>query len=199
MKTDEALFVDDDLRGGAVPLAARRRPPATRWPKRSRYLHAQPAVGLRAVRRARRRCARASSTPATAGPTPRAASAGRAPLPDVPTLILSGAQDLRTPTSNARARRRADPRRAGRGRPLHRPLGDRQRPDRLRGARRSTAFFSGQAGRARAPRRSDVLAPTPVTAAQHRRDHARPHGLGGRAGTARSWRRSTRCSTSTAR
>lgn len=34
--------------------------------------------------------------------TPGGPEAGEAPLPDVPTLILSGADDLRTPTANAR-------------------------------------------------------------------------------------------------
>ena len=36
--------------------------------------------------------------PLTGGP-----EVSTAPLPDVPTLILSGADDLRTPTANARA------------------------------------------------------------------------------------------------
>ena len=45
-------------------------------------------------------------------PDASAASAQTGVLPNVPTLILSGAQDLRTPTSNALAGRGQDPRRA---------------------------------------------------------------------------------------
>ena len=41
-----------------------------------------------------------------------AAAAAHGPLPAVPTLVLDGEADLRTPVEDARARRRADPRRA---------------------------------------------------------------------------------------
>jgi pimeloyl-ACP methyl ester carboxylesterase len=46
-----------------------------------------------------------SDIPACVGwpPTPEEPQAGLPPLPNVPTLILSGADDLRTPTANARA------------------------------------------------------------------------------------------------
>ncbi len=90
----------------------------------------------------------------------RRGAAAAEPLPNVPTLIFSGGQDLRTPTANARGRR-AHPRRAGRARPLHRPLGARQRPQRLRG-QGDRGFFAGaryrRAPSARVARHADAAA-----------------------------------------
>ena len=88
------------LRGDAVPVAAGRRPadPGTR----SRSGAERPArLGLLSVRPGSR--ALDQTIPLCiawpdASPAPPAQSA----LPDVPTLILSGGQDLRTPTANAR-------------------------------------------------------------------------------------------------
>ncbi len=56
--------------------------------------------------------------------------------PNVPTLILSGEQDLRTPTTAAKTVAADDPRRAAADRPVHRSLGPRQRLQRLRAGRR---------------------------------------------------------------
>ena len=119
------------------------------------------------------------------------------PLPDVPTLILSGAQDLRTPTSNARRVAEQIPDAAASGRPLHRPLGARQRLQRLRGARgqRLLRRYSGAAVRS------------------HRQEHVRRRRRSRRPSSRSSTRRapwaatpvarsppcSTRSSTSTAR
>ena len=126
-------------------MAARRGSPRDA-PRRSARLRCAPCrAGLLPVRPRPRRSPTASCPICAAlarrlARRPRAAGA----LPNVPTLILSGAQDLRTPTSSARARRRADPRRAAAdGRPLHRPLGARQRLQRLRRRRPSAAFFAG--------------------------------------------------------
>ena len=66
------------------------------------------------------------------GRTPPGARAAAGPLPAVPTLILVGGLDLRTPRRGRRRRRRADPGRPARRRALHRPLRRRQRPRRLR-------------------------------------------------------------------
>ena len=102
----------------------RRRRSTTRRPAKSRAFPWSRAVGRRATRiaeasarassalgpRARSRRSRAATRSRSA--TSRRAPSGRtrtpppapdeAPLPDVPTLILSGADDLRTPTANAR-------------------------------------------------------------------------------------------------
>ena len=68
----------------------------------SAQLPARPArERLRALRPDDGARQRASSPPAQAWPYASTPPPAAAPLPDVPTLILSGAQDLRTPTSNA--------------------------------------------------------------------------------------------------
>ena len=58
------------------------------------------------------------------------------PLPSVPTLILSGAQDLRTPTAGAEAIAARHPGGAARGRALHGSLGARDRLQRVRASGR---------------------------------------------------------------
>ena len=124
---------------------------------------------------------RAASCPcATPGPTPSPAPPAPSPLPNVPTLILSGEQDLRTPTSGARARRRADPRRAAARRPVHRALGARQRLQRLRaGGGRRVLHRHARAAMQRRP-------PTPSRRRRSRRASSRtcapPAGLRGKPG-----------------
>jgi pimeloyl-ACP methyl ester carboxylesterase len=98
---DEALFVTTSCEEEPFPWQ-RAAPASTRLAEALGYLHAQPANDFYPFDAA---TAYANSlVPACAGwadasPTPAPASA----LPDVPTLILSGEQDLRTPTSGARS------------------------------------------------------------------------------------------------
>ena len=99
---DEALFVDTTCEETPFPWQRTAAPP-TRLAEALASLHALPsgdfypfdattALSDSLVLRLRR-----------AGRTPRRRRPRQAALPDVPTLILSGAQDLRTPTSNARS------------------------------------------------------------------------------------------------
>ena len=93
---------DDDLRGGAIPLAALGHTGDALGGSPRRF--ARPAEhGLLPVRR-EHRARQTASIPACAGLAGRLGGAPphRAHCPNVPTLILSGAQDLRTPTSTAR-------------------------------------------------------------------------------------------------
>ena len=79
--------------------AAHRRPPG--WPKPTPSWRPSPAATSTPSTRPRP-TPRACWKPARPGPTPRLRPRPKGRCPDVPTLILSGAQDLRTPTSNAR-------------------------------------------------------------------------------------------------
>jgi pimeloyl-ACP methyl ester carboxylesterase len=96
---DEALFVDTTCEEGAFPWQ-RSSPPATRTAEGLAGLHALPTTDFYPFDAAVEwsdsvlpGCARWPN----ASPGPPAP----APLPDVPTLLLSGMQDVRTPTSNA--------------------------------------------------------------------------------------------------
>ncbi len=97
---DEALFATTSCEENPFPWQ-RTAPQATRLAEALNYLHAQPASDFYPFDAV---TAYANSlVPECAGwpdasATPPAASA----LPNVPTLILSGEQDLRTPTSDAR-------------------------------------------------------------------------------------------------
>ena len=97
---DETLFAATSCEESPFPWQ-RAAPAATRLTEAVNYIHAQPASDFYPFDAA---TAYANSlVPACAGwpdasPAPPAAS----PLPNVPTLILSGEQDLRTPTANAR-------------------------------------------------------------------------------------------------
>jgi pimeloyl-ACP methyl ester carboxylesterase len=98
---DDALFLATSCEEKPFPWQ-RAAPPATRNAEALAALHALPSSAFYPFDAA---TAWANSlVPACvdwpdASPAPPATS----PLPDVPTLILSGAQDLRTPTANARA------------------------------------------------------------------------------------------------
>jgi pimeloyl-ACP methyl ester carboxylesterase len=110
-----------------------------------------------------------------ASPTPPAASA----LPDVPTLILSGAQDMRTPTSNARKVAALIPDAQLEVVPFtgHSVLG----ADFSGCAEEAVAtFFAGGAVQPCAPS-ADMFAPTPLTPTKLAYVHS-PPGLAGRPG-----------------
>jgi pimeloyl-ACP methyl ester carboxylesterase len=98
-ETDDALFVTTTCEEAPFPWQ-RGAPASTRLAEALAYLHAQPAAAFAPFDA--RTALQASlveacdAWPYASSPPPPAA-----PLPNVPTLILSGAQDLRTPTSNA--------------------------------------------------------------------------------------------------
>jgi pimeloyl-ACP methyl ester carboxylesterase len=98
---DNALFIDTSCEEKPFPWQ-RSAPPATRRAEALAALHALPSSALYPFDAAT--VWEDSLIPSCldwpdAAPAPPAAG----PLPNVPTLILSGAQDLRTPTFNARA------------------------------------------------------------------------------------------------
>ena len=89
-----------------------QRQPGTRgWPKRARPHRALPRERVRALHARRRaRSQRHAGVRLWPFTHARARRSTQAPLPSVPTLILSGADDLRTPTAErARSRRRRSP------------------------------------------------------------------------------------------
>jgi pimeloyl-ACP methyl ester carboxylesterase len=98
---DEALFADTTCEEFPFPWQ-RSAPPATRQAEALNALHALPAADFypfdASVAWADSVLPGCAHWP-NAAPPPPAIS----PLPSVPTLILSGAQDLRTPTSGAEA------------------------------------------------------------------------------------------------
>ncbi len=97
---DEALFVTTSCEETPFPWQ-RGAPQATRLAEALDYLHAQPAGDFYPFDAV---TAYANSlVPDCAGwPDASAAPAAPGALPNVPTLILSGEQDLRTPTADAR-------------------------------------------------------------------------------------------------
>ncbi len=112
-------------------------------------------------------------------PNAAAAPPAAAPLPDVPTLILSGEQDLRTPTSGARAVAALIPDAQLLTVPFtgHSVVGS-DLTDCT--AKALTAFFSGLAV-AQCPSAKDVLPPPPVAPADLARVRP-PAGLPGQTG-----------------
>jgi pimeloyl-ACP methyl ester carboxylesterase len=98
---DEALFVDTTCEESSFPWN-RAAGPSTRVAEALRVLHSLPASGFypfdASVEWADSVLPGCARWPNAAPPPPPIA-----PLPAVPTLILSGAQDLRTPTSGAEA------------------------------------------------------------------------------------------------
>jgi pimeloyl-ACP methyl ester carboxylesterase len=97
---DEALFVTTTCEEAPFPWQ-RSGTPATRLAEALGALHALPSTDFYPFDA---KTALGSSLVSACAGWPDASAAPPAPgaLPDVPTLILSGAQDLRTPTSNAR-------------------------------------------------------------------------------------------------
>jgi pimeloyl-ACP methyl ester carboxylesterase len=172
--TDEALFVTTTCEEAPFPWQRGSTAP-TRLAEALSYLHAQPAgdfgpfdaetalqVSLVEA---------CDAWPYASGPPPPAAA-----LPNVPTLILSGAQDLRTPTSNALGVAAQIPDAQLEVVPFtgHSVIGSD-----LTGcaAKAVTAFFSGQPV-APCTNAHDALAPTPVTPTSLGRIHP-PAALGG--------------------
>ena len=150
-------------------------------PKRSPRCDALPALAT-STRSTRPPRSTPASMPDCAALAGRLAAARRAgPLPNVPTLILSGEQDLRTPTADARSVAALIPRCAARGRPLHRPLGARQRLQRLRRAARSTRSSPALAVHAVRPDAGPLRADADHADASSPTSHP-PPGLAGKAG-----------------
>ena len=83
------------------------------------------------------------------------------PLPDVPTLVIDGAADVRTPLEDAAAGQVAHPVRAAARGPLHRPLDARERPVEraVRRARRAAVLH--RRGSSRRARRATTRSPPP--------------------------------------
>ena len=98
-ETDEALFATTSCEETPFPWQ-RSAAPATRRAEALAYLHAQPASDF-APFDAETSLAASLVGACEAWPYASAPPPVPAPLPAVPTLILSGAQDLRTPTANA--------------------------------------------------------------------------------------------------
>ncbi len=174
---DEALFVTTSCEEAPFPWQ-RAAPAATRLAEADGYLHAQPAGDFYPFDAV---TAYANSlVPACAGwpdasPAPPPTSA----LPNVPTLILSGEQDLRTPTADARRVAALIPDAQLLLVPFtgHSVIGS-DLSDCSSLALK--AFFAGQPVQPCAPT-VDQFAPTPVTPTRLSRVSP-PAGLGGRPG-----------------
>jgi pimeloyl-ACP methyl ester carboxylesterase len=175
--TDEALFVTTTCEEAPFPWQ-RAAPATTRLAEAMGFLRAQPASDFAPFDA--QTALHASLVEACyAWPYASAPPPAAAPLPSVPTLILSGAQDLRTPTSGARRVAALIPGAQVEVVPFtgHSVVGSD-----LTGcaAKALAAFFSGQPV---APCTSarDLLAPTPVTPRSLARIHP-PAALAGRPG-----------------
>jgi len=174
---DSALFVTTTCEETLFPWQ-RGAPEATRLGEALGYLSAQPASEFApfdaATALAASHVKECDGWPDASPPPPPPA-----PLPDVPTLILSGAQDLRTPTSNARRVAALIPDAQIEVVPFtgHSVVGSD-----LTGcaAKALSAFFSGHPV-APCTAARDVLAPTPVTPTSVARIHP-PRSLGGQPG-----------------
>jgi pimeloyl-ACP methyl ester carboxylesterase len=176
-ETDEALFITTTCEEAPFPWR-RAAPASTRLAEALAYLRAQPASDFAPFDAAT--ALRSSLVePCDAWPYASPPPPPAAPLPSVPTLILSGAQDLRTPTSNARRVAALIPGAQLEVVPFtgHSVIGSD-----LTGcaAKALATFFSGQPV---APCTSthDPLGPTPVTPTSLARIHP-PARLGGRPG-----------------
>ncbi|MGH2864031.1 MAG: alpha/beta fold hydrolase [Solirubrobacteraceae bacterium] len=100
-ETDETLFAATSCEETPFPWQ-RSAPRATRLAEALEYLHAQPSADFypfdSSAAYSNSLLAACAGWPDASTPPPPAAA-----LPDVPTLILSGEQDLRTPTADARS------------------------------------------------------------------------------------------------
>jgi pimeloyl-ACP methyl ester carboxylesterase len=176
-ETDEALFVTTTCEEAPFPWQ-RGAPAATRLAEALAYLHAQPASDF-APFDAQTALQASLVEACDAWPYASAPPPPPASLPNVPTLILSGAQDLRTPTSGARRVAALIPGAQVEVVPFtgHSVIGSD-----LTGcaAKALAAFFSGQPI-AQCTSARDLLAPTPITPRSLARIHP-PARLGGRPG-----------------
>jgi pimeloyl-ACP methyl ester carboxylesterase len=173
----EALFVATTCEESLFPWQ-RTAPTATRLAEAKSFLQAQPATDF-APFDARTALRQSLVTACDGWPDASPAPPASQPLPDVPTLILSGAQDLRTPTSGAEQVAALIPDAQVEVVPFtgHSVVGS----DLTGCATKAlSAFFSGQPV---TPCTSthDALAPTPITPTRLAGVHA-PAGLGGRPG-----------------
>jgi pimeloyl-ACP methyl ester carboxylesterase len=173
----EALFIDTTCEEAPFPWQ-RAASPSTRLAEATSFLNAQPAADF-APFDAHTALEQSLVTACDGWPDASAAPPAAAPLPDVPTLILSGAQDLRTPTSGAEQVAALIPGAEVEIVPFtgHSVVGSD-----LTGcaAKAVSAFFSGRAV-AQCTSTKDVLAPTPITPTRLGAIHA-PAGFGGRPG-----------------
>jgi pimeloyl-ACP methyl ester carboxylesterase len=174
---DEALFATTSCEELPFPWQ-RTAPAATRLGEALAFLHAQPAgdfYPFDAVTAYANSLVPDCAYWPDASPPPPAAS----PLPDVPTLILSGEQDLRTPTADARRVAALIPDAQLLSVPFtgHSVLGSDLSDC---SALALQAFFANQPVQACAAG-GDPFAPTPLTPTKLAYVHP-PSGLGGRRG-----------------
>ncbi len=173
----EALFVDTTCEEAPFPWQ-RGASPSTRLAEATSFLEAQPAADF-APFDARTALQQSLVRACDGWPDVSAAPPPATPLPEVPTLILSGAGDLRTPTSGAEQVAALIPGAQVEVVPFtgHSVIGSD-----LTGcaAKAVAAFFSGQAV-APCTSTKDVIAPTPITPTRLASIRA-PSGLGGRPG-----------------
>jgi pimeloyl-ACP methyl ester carboxylesterase len=99
-EVDEALFATTSCEESPFPWQ-RSAPPATRLSEALAYLHAQPAGDFYPFD-ASTAYANSLVPDCASWPDASATAPPQSALPNVPTLILSGEQDLRTPTTYAR-------------------------------------------------------------------------------------------------
>ena len=148
-------------RGG--PAARERR---SARPRSSRSISRPPRadeIGL---------CLRWPGVPSGPGAGPRA------PYPAVPTLMLQGGEDLRTPPEGSARVASRDPGRAARGRAGRRPRGGRRRPERLRRAGARALRRRQGRGRGLPPRRHGRARHAAAAADAAQRRPAAPAGAG---------------------
>jgi pimeloyl-ACP methyl ester carboxylesterase len=174
---DEALFATTSCEESPFPWQ-RTAPSTTRLAEALGFLHAQPAGDFYPFDAV---TAYANSlVPDCAGwPDASTAPPAASPLPNVPTLILSGEQDLRTPTADARRVAALIPDAQLLVVPFtgHSVIGS----DLSECASLAvSAFFAGNPVQPCAPAANE-FAPTPVTPTRLANVHA-PAGLGGRRG-----------------
>jgi pimeloyl-ACP methyl ester carboxylesterase len=176
-ETDEALFVVTTCEEAPFPWN-RANSASGRLAEALAYLHAQPASAFGPFDAA---TALGASLVEDCDAWPDASPPPPAPtgLPDVPTLILSGSQDLRTPTSNAQRVAAAIPGAQVEVVPFtgHSVIGSD-----LTGcaAKAVAAFFAGSPVQACTDAK-DALRPTPITPTHLAKIHP-PSGLGGAPG-----------------
>ncbi len=176
-QVDEALFVDTSCEETPFPWQ-RAASPAARLQEALAYLHAQPTADFYPFDAG---TALSNSLVPDCDDWPDASSSPPAGgvLPNVPTLILSGGQDMRTPTSNARQLAAEIPDAQLEIVPFtgHSVIGS----DFSGCAEQAISAFYEGAGVRPCTSVTNLFAPTPVTPTSVARLHA-PRGLGGTPG-----------------
>ena len=167
----------DRLPGGAAAVVAHVRPVDPRRRDKA-YLAAARVAPVRPVQAVDRQRGRHAPRSAASGPSTPAPEPPPAATPDVPVLVISGRDDIRTPLEGAAGRRRRLPARdAARG-PARRPLGADHR--RRRAARWPAPPRSWPASRSPRARRSRSSPPAPTSPPRSRRpgEGGGEHGRG---------------------